>query len=99
MPKETMQAVYQMVDEYAAQYDAGLPEDKLSAAERESLAGYFQELVDMLMRDEPVSVAEQEQLAAVHGVESWRVADIRDFLQAWGDDEIDYEPEDLEENY
>lgn len=94
MTKEPMKAIYAMVDEYATIYDAGSPEDKLTAAERESLAGYFQELVTILMRDEPVSQAEQEQLAAVHGVESWRIADIRDFLQSWGDDSIDYDPED-----
>ena len=80
------QAVYTMVDEYTAQYDAGMPEDELTEEERESLARYFYQLVNILMRGGSIDGTKQNQLARESGVEDWRVEGIGEFLNNWGRD-------------
>lgn len=90
------QSVYLMVDEYAAQYDAGMPEDHLTEAERESLAGYFFQLVRILLRGDSIDADTQARLASENSVEDWRIEGIGDFLNNWG---RDAEDEDDEEAY
>ncbi|KAG6326594.1 hypothetical protein ID866_12495 [Astraeus odoratus] len=75
-----------MVDEYTAQYDAGMPEDELTEEERESLAHYFFQLVNILMRGGSIDGTKQNQLARESGVEDWRVEGIGEFLNNWGRD-------------
>lgn len=90
------QTVYRMVDQYAAQYDAGMPEDGLTADERESLAGYFFQLVRILLRGDSIDADTQARLASENSVEDWRIEGIGDFLNNWGRDPED---EDDEEAY
>lgn len=82
------QAIYSMVDQYTAQYG-----DEVPADERETLAKYFQDIVNRLMRSESVDAETQQQIAAVYGVEDWRIPDISDFLSQWGRDDDDYDDE------
>ncbi|HDS4345647.1 TPA: DUF2543 family protein [Enterobacter hormaechei subsp. steigerwaltii] len=84
-------SIYLMVDDYTAQYDAGMPEDQLTEAERESLAGYFFQLVTRLMRGDAIDAATQDRLARESGVEDWRIEGIGDFLNNWGRDDEDDE--------
>lgn len=81
------QTIYRMVDDYAAQFDAGMPEDALTDEEREQLARYFSQLVSILMRGDAIDANTQHRLARESGVEDWRIASIGEFLNNWGRDD------------
>jgi len=72
---------YDIVDEYASETAA-----PVSDAERDSLAHYFQLLLERLSNNEEISEEAQQEMAVEAGIKAQRIDDVANFLNQWGNE-------------
>ncbi|WP_130835065.1 DUF2543 family protein [[Erwinia] mediterraneensis] len=72
---------YDILDEYAT--ESAKP---VSETERESLARYFQLLITRLTNNEEISEEAQQEMARETGIAEFRIDEIADFLNQWGNE-------------
>ncbi|MBC6556135.1 YmjA family protein [Citrobacter braakii] len=72
---------YDIADEYATE-----AAKRVSDAERDALAHYFQQLITRLMNNEEISEEAQQEMATLAGVDAQRIDDIAEFLNRWGNE-------------
>ena len=72
---------YDIVDEYSHE-----TEKPVTDAERDALASYFQALITRLTNNEEISEETQSELAGEAGIADFRIDDIANFLNQWGNE-------------
>lgn len=72
---------YDVADEYATESDKPVEE-----SERDSLASYFQLLIERLMNNEEISEEAQQEMAVEAGIDAQRIDEIAEFLNQWGNE-------------
>ncbi|MDT0175773.1 DUF2543 family protein [Pantoea sp. RRHST58] len=72
---------YDVADEYATESDKPVEE-----SERDSLARYFQLLIERLMNNEEISEEAQQEMAVEAGIDAQRIDEIAEFLNQWGNE-------------
>ena len=72
---------YDVADEYATESDKPVED-----SERDSLARYFQLLIERLMNNEEISEEAQQEMAVEAGIDAQRIDEIAEFLNQWGNE-------------
>lgn len=72
---------YDIVDEYSNETGTPVKDD-----ERDALASYFQALIGRLTNNEEISEETQSELARDAGIADFRIDDIANFLNQWGNE-------------
>ncbi|PLM92209.1 hypothetical protein CWN47_23085 [Klebsiella variicola] len=81
MSNEIPLKFYDIVDEYETEAASPVKE-----TERDTLARYFQLLIERLMNNEEIDEEAQQEMAREVAIDERRIDDIANFLNQWGNE-------------